>query len=295
MEFSTSQTGKFTRAISVIIPAYNEGGHVRSMILRLRQALSERGLIYEIIVVNDGSTDKSSHELQNTQGITLLAHPYNKGYGASLKTGAKQARYDWLLCYDADGQHEPQSALDLIEHVTNYDMIIGSRIGYQGPALRQPGKYVLKKIACYAVGFKIPDLNSGLRLVRTELFHRYEHLYPQGFSLSTTITLAFIKYEHTVKFVPISIKKREGKSTVKPKDALHTLKLIFRIIMIFSPLRFFMPLTLFLLVFGIISLGIDVHRENLTDMTILLFLSSLIIGSLSLIADQIASIRREMF
>ena len=171
-------------------------------------------------------------------------------------------------------------------------MIIGARQGYQGPWIRQPGKKLLNSIASYLVDFKIPDLNSGLRLIKKDLFFRFSHLYPNNFSLTTTITLAFIKEALNVKYIPIKIEKRLGTSTVKPRDALQTFILITRIITLFSPMRFFLPISLFLLILTSVSLIYDFTERNISDASVILFLGSVLTFFFGTILDQISALRR---
>ena len=177
---------------SIIIPIYNEEEGIKEVLIGLNNYLDNENLQAEIIVVNDGSTDQTKEILNNFENTRLIDHPYNKGYGASLKTGVKNAQFDWILLYDGDGQHRPEYIKELIHHSNSYDMIVGARQGYQGPLLRQPGKKLLIWTANYLVKKKIPDLNSGLRLIKKDLFLKYAHIFPNGFSLTTTITLAFL-------------------------------------------------------------------------------------------------------
>lgn len=155
--------------ISVIIPVYNEEQAVESVINNLKQHLDKFNAEYEIIAINDGSTDNSRLILEKIPGIKLINHPYNKGYGASLKTGANKAEHGWLLWYDADGQHKPEYIGEFIKHVADYDIIVGARQGYQGPMIRQPGKRLLHLVANYLAERKIPDINCGLRLIKKKV------------------------------------------------------------------------------------------------------------------------------
>lgn len=283
---------------SIIIPAYNEEVAIKSVLQELKDYLNEKKYQNEIIVVDDGSTDQTNEILKNFEGIKFISHPYNKGYGASLKTGIKNAEYDWLLWYDADGQHQPKYIEELIKYRNEYDMIIGARVGYQGPFFRQPGKKLLRCLAEYLVQQKIPDLNSGFRLVKKDLFLKFAHILPNGFSASTTITLAFFKEGLNVKYIPIAVKKRKGKSSVKIQDGLKTIMLILRIITLFSPLRIFLPVSVLIFGFAIFALSLDIFlfsqgRLNIGDTTILLFISSLFFFFFGLLADQIAAVRRE--
>jgi glycosyltransferase involved in cell wall biosynthesis len=286
------------KTLSVIIPAYNEEKIIAQTIKGLKKELNKLDLDYEIIVVNDASTDKTRGGLEKINNIKLINHPYNKGYGASLKTGIKNTKFDLLLFFDGDGQHPVEEIPNLLKYSRDFDMVTGARIkkGYKGPYIRQPGKKLLNSIANYLTGRKIPDLNCGFRVIRKEELLRFLHIMPNGFSFSTTTTLAFIKESLNVKFIPIRVKRRTGKSTVKSKDALRMLLLILRIILLFSPLKVFLPVSLILFSAALLSGIYDIFFRplNITDPTILLFISSLLIFFFGLLADQISAIRREI-
>jgi len=283
-----------TQNFSIIIPVYNEEGAIRNVLKELKNYLKEKKYQAEIIVVNDGSTDKTGQILKIIQGIKIITHPYNKGYGASLKTGVQSAQYDWICFYDSDGQHQPKYIENLLKYTSAYDMIVGARIGYQGPLSRQPGRKFLHWLANYLVQQKIPDLNSGLRLIRKSIFEKFVHILPDGFSLSTTITLAVFRENFNVKYVPIKIKQRQGQSTVSIRDGLKAIMLILRMITLFSPLRIFLPIAFGIAILAMISLIFDILKSNITDVTILLFLFCIMLFFFGLLADQIAAIRREI-
>ncbi len=284
-------------SLSVIVPVYNEESAVNSVIASLKKELADQGIVHEIIVVNDASTDQSRNFLEQIPDIKLINQPYNKGYGASLKTGANQAQYDWLLFFDGDGQHKAEHIKEFIGYAGQYDMVSGCRQGYKGPWLRQPGKKILHWIANYLAEQKIPDLNCGFRLIKKEPFLKYAHLFPSGFSLSTTSTLAFFKEGLNIKYVPISINKRTGKSTVKLSDGLKTIMLIIRLIMLFSPLKIFLPIALigFLASLAMMINDLIVSQFSLVSKSAgFLFVASLLVFLFGLLADQIAAIRREL-
>lgn len=221
---------------SVIIPIYNEQEAITDVLAKLKDYLAQNfSGRYEIITVNDGSTDQTGEILASIDGIKIINHPYNKGYGSSVKTAAAVAQTDWLLVFDADGQHRVEDIKNLIDSIDGFDMVVGARQGYKGPLVRQPAKKILHWVAEYLVERKIPDLNSGLRLIKKEYFLKYSHILPNAFSWTTTITLAFFKDGLNINYVPIEINRRlGGKSYVKPSDAFKTLMLILRIIMLFS-------------------------------------------------------------
>lgn len=286
--------------LSVIIPAYNEEKTIKETVEDLKKELNNLDLEYEIIVANDASTDKTKEILEKIQGIKLINHPYNKGYGASLKIGIKNAKFDNLLFFDADGQHPSKEIPNLLKYINDFDMVAGARIkkGYKGPYIRWPGKKLLNIIANYLSEKKIPDLNCGFRLIKKKEILRFFHILPSGFSFSATTTLAFIKENLNVKFVPMEMNKRAGKSTVKPRDAYKMFLLILRVILLFSPLKIFLPIAGLLFILGITLFISDVAHSyhtsiNIGDATILLFISSLLSFFFGLLADQIAAIRRE--
>ena len=283
--------------LSIIIPAYNEEQVIESVLSNLKNYLNKKIINYEIIVINDGSTDRTKERINKISNIKLVNHPYNKGYGASIKTGVKNTQYDWILLFDSDGQHRPEDINNLLNYIKDYDMIIGARVGYQGPIIRQPGKKILHWTANYLVQKKMPDLNSGLRLIKKDLFLRFLHILPNGFSLSTTITLAFFKEGLNVKYIPIKINKRKGKSSVTIKDGFETLMLILRTIILFSPLRIFLPVSFFFFFLSLVTFILDImfysKELNISDTTILFFISSLFFFFFGLLTDQISAIRRE--
>lgn len=287
------------KSLSVVIPAYNEAGSINDVIDSLKDELDGLRLEnYEIIVVNDGSRDNIKEVLTGRDDIRLINHPYNKGMGAGMKTGTRNAKYEWVMFFDADRQHKCEYIKKFLEHVDDYDLIVGDRTQgkYVRPNLRKPGLWLLRKVANYLVDYKIPDLNCGMRLVRKDVLMRYLHLMPDGFSMSTTSTLAFLKDKRSVKFVGTEVGKREksSKSTVKPSDAFTTLMLIFRLVMLFSPLRIFFPVSAVLFLGGLVLLGYNLSIRNISEGTIFILITSILIFFFGLIADQIAALRREI-
>lgn len=280
---------------SIIIPVYNEEQIVEKTIEDLKLFLNFQEYESEIIAVNDGSTDKTKEIAEKIEGIRIINHPYNKGYGASLKTGAKNAKFNWLLFYDADGQFNPSYIPHLLQYAGEYEMIVGERQGAnKTPWMRRPGKALLHLVANYLVERKIPDLNCGFRIIKKEKLLQFSHILPNGFSLTTTITLAFFKEGLDVKYIPVEMQKRVGRSSVRPKDAATTLLLIFRVILLFSPLKIFLPISALLFTGGSIAFFWELTKLNISDSAILLFLSALIIFFFGLLADQISSLRREL-
>jgi glycosyltransferase involved in cell wall biosynthesis len=286
--------------ISAVVPVYNEepaiGESLNNLINCLFRLKADKKIAdYEIIVVNDASTDKTAEIIKNINGIKVITHSYNKGNGGAIKTGARAAQYDYLLFYDSDGQHNPEYIEEMIKHIPENEMVVGSRTGYKGPAIRQPGKKILTWVANYLVDQKIPDINSGFRLIKKELFLKNIHILPNSFSAYTTITLALFKEGANIKYIPVIVNKRLGTSTVQPKHAAITMLLILRVIMLFNPLKVFMPLSLMLFIISFFLIVFDValqHRISIS--TAVIFLTTILTFILGLLADQISAIRREI-
>lgn len=282
--------------LSVIVPVYNEADVIENVLANLKKELAVLNLeAYEIMVVNDCSTDATLEKISRITEIKIINQPYNKGNGAALKIGARQAQFDWILTFDADGQHRPEDIGKLLKYTDNFDLISGERNGYQGPWARQPGKKLIHWLARYLLKAKIKDFNCGLRLIKKEPFLRFVHLYPDGFSCSTTTIFAFLKEKLNIKFVPIEIMPRQGgKSMVGPKEAVTYFMLIVRLIMLFSPLRIFFPASVILFLIGLVLFIYDLTLSNLSDSTVLVLVASLIIFFFGLMADQLAAVRREL-
>lgn len=281
---------------TIVIPAYNEGQCIRNVIEKIQECLRQHQEEADIIVVDDGSTDKTAEAARGIAGVTVVAHPVNKGYGAAVKTGVRAATTEWCITFDADNQHKPESLLTILGKISDQtDLVIGVREGYKGPIIRQPGKRFIGLVVNYLTETKIPDFNSGLRAFRRDVFLQYAHLFPNGFSLSTTSTICFLKQGHSVAYCPISIRERTGKSAVRPRDALKTMMLVVRLTMLFSPLRVFFPVSVFcgLLGFALLAQGLYIDR-NISDSTVVLILFATILFFFGLLSDQIAAIRREM-
>ncbi len=233
---------------TIVIPAYNESSSIVSTILEIENLSGE----FEIIVVDDGSTD-GTFELAMKTGVNVLRHIGNKGYGASLKTGIRNAKYDKIVITDADGTYPNEKIPDLVKifENENYDMVVGARIGKNVhiPLIRRPAKWLITKLASFLSKVKIPDLNSGLRVMKKNVVERYIYLLPDGFSFTSTITLAMLTNAYNVKYVPINYFKREGKSKIKPiQDTLNFIQLIIRMALYFNPLKVFIPLSLLLII-----------------------------------------------
>src|SRR3989338_9226028 len=279
--------------ISIVIPACNEEGAIKSVIEDVQREIKKIKHSFEIIVVDDGSTDKTASIASKT-GAKVVSHPYNKGYGASLKTGAMNSRGNYVLYLDGDGQHYAEDIEKIVSGIEKYDMIVGAR-SRQASLLRGFGKVMLHALANYLVERKIPDLNSGFRLIKRNLILERMHMLPNSFSFTTTITLALIKDGYNVGYVPIRIRNREtGKSAIHPfRNGFRFTIQILRMTMLFDPLRVLLPVSILLFIAGLPLLISRLILYQRTSETAMLFiLSSSIVFFFGLIADQISILVR---
>ena len=274
-------------SVSVVIPAYNEAAHVAEQVRHVDAVLAASGWAYEIIVVDDGSSDNTAQEAATT-GVRVIRRLANAGYGAALKLGVRFARYDWILITDADGTYPVEAIPQLLAQSDVNAMVVGARIGdnVNVPWERRPAKWFLNRLASYLAGRHLPDINSGLRLMRKSLVERYEHLLPQGFSFTTTITLAAACNGHAVAYVPIDYHARLGESKIRARHAYDFTLLIVRTIVFFNPLKVFLPLGALLMLAGMAKFAYDITRDNLSESAVLGVLGALIIWAVGLLADQ---------
>lgn len=284
--------------MTVIIPAYNEEEAIRETLDELLPHIESMG--WHLIVVNDGSDDGTGAILESYGGrLRLINHPYNRGYGASLKTGIRAAETELLAIYDSDGQHRPEDLLLLHKEASKLDMVIGERAtGSRVDILRVPGKWFLTRAANFIVGRKIADLNSGLRVFRRTFIKKILHLMPEGFSFTSTSTVAAMKMGFLVKFVPIQTRKRIGTSTVRQvRHGFMVLMLILRLVVLFSPLRIFIPVSIALAALGVVYAAyvIATVRLTLANGALLCLLAALMVFFFGLVVDQISVMRRERY
>ncbi len=225
--------------ISAVIPAYNEQDAVGPIVKKLAEVLARKTKSFEIIVVDDGSTDKT-FENAAAAGAVALRHPLNRGYGRSLMTGFAKTRYDWILMIDADGSYPPEEAERLFEFAPACDLIIGARQGDQfwGTPLQAWRRRIYLSLAGFVAGEAIPDANSGLRLLRKSAFSRSMPFLCLGYSFTTTMTLSFIQAGRFVAYAPIRFVERTGRSKVKPaRDILRTLQIMTQMMIYYNPLK----------------------------------------------------------
>jgi glycosyltransferase involved in cell wall biosynthesis len=278
-------------SVSVVIPAFNEGAAIASVVSALRGA----GAWREIIVVDDGSADGTEAAARDA-GATVLRHPYNKGNGAAVKTGIRAASGEYVLIIDGDGQHRPADAVRLVDRLGEYDLAVGARAGStQATPVRRLGNNLLNWLAGYLAGRPIPDLTSGFRGARRSCLREFLHLLPNGFSTPTTTTLAFIKAGYNVAFEPVEADARVGSSKIRlARDGATFFLIILRIVTIFSPLRIFLPVSLAAFAVGVgYALWTVVRQAHITNSSVLLIMLAVVIFLVGLVSEQIAALRFE--
>jgi len=280
--------------VSIIIPAFNEETGIKGTLEKLVSGdFHEK---YEIIVVDDGSTDKTK-EISEGFPVKVVSHTVNKGYGASLKTGIRKSSGNKVVFMDSDGQHDPKYLDQLVEMLEEYDMVIGCRTedSFQVKN-RKAGKKVIKWVGEFLVEQKLPDYNSGFRGFKKDFILSMMHIMPNGFSFSTTSTLGFMKEGYNIATFPIVVEERVGrKSSVKFfKDGPKTIMLLLRIVMLFNPLKIFLPASL---IFGFFGIAFGMYGyivlDRFSNGAIILTTLGMILFFIGLIADQISLLNRK--
>lgn len=230
--------------VSVVLPVFNEVGHLETEINRIRKSLDESRYSYEIIVVDDGSTDGSQHALREIEGIRLLAFATNRGSGSARKYGTLAARGRVIVWTDVDMTYPNDDIPALVDQMDGYDHVVGARTSEQGTVrlLRTPAKWLIRRLAAYLTDTPIPDLNSGFRAFRRDVAEQFLYLLPRGFSCVTTITMAFLANGYSVKYVPIEYLPRAGESKFHWwRDTRRYVLQVLRMTLMYEPLRVFMP------------------------------------------------------
>ncbi|MGF2733418.1 glycosyltransferase family 2 protein [Marinobacter sp. DUT-1] len=275
--------------VSVVIPAKNEADSIG----RLVEALISSGLQEEVIVVDDGSSDLTG-EIALEKGAVVITNPYSKGNGAAIKAGARAAKGDVLVFMDADGQHDPTDIPRLLDELSKgFDLVVGARqSGSQATIGRGVANKFYNGLATYMTGHKVEDLTSGFRAVNRHKFLEFLNLLPNGFSYPTTSTMAFFRAGYSVGYVPIHAAKRKGQSHIRPiKDGIRFLLIIFKIGTLYSPLKLFVPISFFLFLLGASYYGYTYFSfGRFTNMSALLFTTSLTIFLVGLVSEQITSL-----
>lgn len=278
-----------TTDLSIVIPARNEAGGLSRLLPRVRAGQPDA----EVIVVDDGSSDETRHVCE-AHGVRVISHPYSIGNGGAIKTGARHARGGILLFMDADGQHDPEDIPRLLERMDQgYEMVVGAReAGTHASGGRRLANFLYSRLASVMTGYQIEDLTSGFRAARARHFRKFLYLLPNGFSYPTTSTMAFFRSGFPIAYVPIRAGQREGKSKIRwLHDGVRFLLIIIKIGALFSPMRLFLPISVFLLTIGFGYYAytfITAHR--FTNMSALLLISALLTFLIGILSEQVSSL-----
>lgn len=279
-------------SVSVIIPAYNEAQIIGDLVEKIRKLYPD----FEIIVINDGSTDNTA-DVARASGATVYNHPYNIGNGAAVKSGIKVASGDILVFMDGDNQHDPEDIAGLIEYLPEFDMVVGARsIKNHASWSRAIGNKFYNWLASYVAKFSVKDLTSGFRAIKSNIARNFVYLLPNTYSYPTTITLGVLRNGGSVKYIPIRIKPRKsGKSNISLfKDGVRFFMIITRICTLYSPMRIFLPVSFFMFVLGIVNyIYTFITQGRFTNMSALLFVTAILIFMMSLISEQVCQMRFE--
>jgi glycosyltransferase involved in cell wall biosynthesis len=275
--------------VSIVMPARNEAVNLRRFLPELRALFPAA----EIIVVNDGSTDDTPVVCEQ-HGVRVVSHPYSKGNGASIKTGARHASHDTLVFMDGDGQHKPADVLRLLdEYRKGFDMVVGARSPESQASMgRLVANTLYNRLSSWISGHHIHDLTSGMRVVNRTRFRQFLYLLPNGFSYPTTITMAFFRAGYSVSYLGIHAGAREGKSHISlMKDGLRFLIIIFKIGTLYSPLKLFLPISL-----GFFGTGVLYYIytfmafHTFTNMSAVLFITAIIVFLIGLVSEQVTTL-----
>ncbi|MFN8521716.1 MAG: glycosyltransferase family 2 protein [Chloroflexota bacterium] len=283
------------RGLTVVIPAYNEEHGIAPVVEQVRGAMDASGLTYELLVVNDGSRDRTAEAARAT-GVRVVSHHQNRGYGEALKTGIRNAAFDSIAIIDADGSYPASEIPKLYSLLDENEMVVGARTGSNAaiPLIRRPAKAFLTWLASYLTGTKIPDLNSGLRLFKRALAIEFFDLLPSGFSFTTTITLSALNSGYNVRFVEVDYYHRTGSSKIRPiQDTFNFLMLILRLTLIFRPLKIYLPLAAWMGVIAICVLLVGWYGfGRIFDNTILVFIEAALQAAMIGLLADVVNVRR---
>jgi polyisoprenyl-phosphate glycosyltransferase len=290
--------------VSVVLPVYNEKGHLRDEITRIRAALDASPYSYELVIVDDGSDDGSAEQLSeivatvtSEGGVArLIRFASNRGSGTARKAGTHAAAGRLVVWTDADMSYPNDRIPELIKELDGYDQVVGARTG-QGTYRpgRRPAKWVIQKLAEYLAETKIPDLNSGLRVFRTDVARQFLHLFPSGFSHVTTLTMAFLANGYSIKYVPVEYAERAGTSKFHWwRDTKRYVAQVVRMALSYNPLKVFGPISLVLAAIGFGKLAYDwtVHDFRLTANTLIVLFAAFQMLAIGLLADLIVRLNR---
>jgi polyisoprenyl-phosphate glycosyltransferase len=280
-----------------VLPVYNERGHLLEEIERIQSALDASPYSYELVVVDDGSTDGSGELLQSVEGIRLLRLAQNRGTGTARRTGTRAARGRVVVWTDVDMTYPNEEIPRLVKELEGYDQVVGARTSEQGRArvLRASAKWCIRRLASYLTETEIPDLNSGMRAFRRVVADQFLHLLPKGFSCVTTLTMTFLANGYSIRFVPIDYSARSGHSKFHWwADTRRYVLQIVRMVLLYNPLKVFGPLSTTLLGLGGAKLLFDLFDKDfrVATNTIVVFVSALVLLVTGLLADLLVQLNR---
>ena len=283
--------------VSIVLPVYNEIKHLEEEVTRIRKSLTESDLSFEIIIVDDGSTDGSGALAESLDGVRVLRFATNRGAGSARKYGTMAARADVVVWTDVDMSYPNEEIAELVLALDGYDQVVGARTSERGAVrvLRTPVKWVIRKLASYLARYDIPDLNSGFRAFRREVADQFLYLLPRGFSCVTTITMAFLSNGYSLKYVPIDYAPRSGDSKFHWwKDTQRYLLQVVRMVLMHEPIRFFGPLAALIGLLGVGKLVYDLIDKDFRvgTNTIVLLGLSLAMAGVGLISDLLVQLNK---
>lgn len=283
--------------VSIVLPVYNERDHLEAELDRIRAAMDASRFTYELVVVDDGSTDGSSELLRGISDIHVIQFTNNRGSGSARRVGSRASRGAVVVWTDVDMTYPNHEIPRLVEELEGYDQVVGARRTEEGTlkALRVPAKWMIRRLAAYLVDVQIPDLNSGFRAFRRDVGDQFLHLLPPGFSCVTTLTMSFLANGYTVKYFPIDYAKRAGESKFHWwKDTRRYLTQVVRMVLSYNPLRVFGPLGSVLLLFAIGKLVFDwsTRSFSLSANTLVVFFAAFMLFSIGFLADLIVRLDR---
>jgi len=277
-------------SLSIVLPAKNESAGLQRVLPRLMELHPDA----EIIVVDDGSTDTTVDVVSTFHSVKCISHPVSIGNGGAIKTGARAASGEVVLFMDADGQHDPEDSMEILQRMEDgFDMVVGARSNEsQASLLRSVANRFYNKLASWMTGFEIRDLTSGYRAVRREKFMSILYLLPNKFSYPTTSTMAFFKSGYFVDYIPIEARKREGKSHISLlHDGIRFMVIILKVGALYSPMRVFLPISLLLFyIASLYYLYTYSSSGRFTNMGMLLYVSSLLTFLIGLVSEQVSSL-----
>ncbi|MCB0078211.1 MAG: glycosyltransferase family 2 protein [Anaerolineales bacterium] len=289
-----------TPLVSVVVPAYNEELAIAHDLDAIRRAFEQSPYTWELIVVDDGSSDRTA-EIAEAHGAVVLRHRHNRGTGGARTTGVRYARGDYVIMTDADGTYPNDRMPALIDalHHEGYDMAVGARQVERGTMrwLRLPAKEFIRRLASFMTGAPIPDLNSGLRAMRRDVVLRFIGVLPNSHSWVSTITLALLSNGYMVKYIPINYFPRIGKSSFHPiRDTYNYLSLVFRTLNYFNPLKMYLPVSLFVLLIGLSKTTWDYFVwSDIRESDIMLLMIAVLIAMQGMLADLIVTQNRRRY